>query len=85
LTDMYLACVYIYSSQVRYMYSTLLLLCIHTAVSSCLLFFSGRPAVAYIIFLHCFWSNRSPYYFYSPLPPLRGQSTDKYHPSWQPK
>jgi hypothetical protein len=35
-------------------------------------------------FLNCFWWNRSPYCYYFPLPPLRGQPTAKCHPRWQP-
>ncbi len=35
-------------------------------------------------FLNCFWWIRSPYCLYSPLLPLIGQPTVKYHPRWQP-
>jgi hypothetical protein len=34
--------------------------------------------------LNCLWWNRSPFRFYFPLPPLRGQPTAKCHPRWQP-
>jgi hypothetical protein len=43
-----------------------------------------RVDLSTFFFLNCFWWNRSPYYLYFPLPPLRGQPTAKCHPRWQP-
>jgi hypothetical protein len=48
------------------------------------LLFSHLRVSRFFFFLNCFWWNRSPYYLYFPLPPLREQPTAKCHPRWQP-